>query len=102
MYLHCRKEGEDVMNSLFSSPLFADMALKNSDPNRTRGQPELTLPPLGSSPSESQAPSVRIDHDSGSQVSDLESVPSVVERSSKQGKAPGMKQTIPVWSRRKR
>ena len=105
VYLHCRKGGEDVMNCLFSSSPFAEIAIRNSDPNKTasRGQPVWTLPPLGSSPSESQAPSVRLDHDSGS-VSDLESVHSVVERSSnKQGKGgPGMKHTVSVYSRRKR
>eukprot|EP00578_Thalassiosira_sp_NH16_P017216 CAMPEP_0181108218 /NCGR_PEP_ID=MMETSP1071-20121207/17513_1 /TAXON_ID=35127 /ORGANISM="Thalassiosira sp., Strain NH16" /LENGTH=237 /DNA_ID=CAMNT_0023191807 /DNA_START=28 /DNA_END=741 /DNA_ORIENTATION=- len=66
VYLNCRKD-QNVIDSLFSGPLFAEISLRNAGRGMSDG-PVLTLPPVGT-----------IDHDkngASGDVSDLESVPS--------------------------
>ncbi|KAL7538987.1 hypothetical protein ACHAXR_008933 [Thalassiosira sp. AJA248-18] len=78
------KDGEDVFGSIFSSPIFAEIALRNCDREVSDG-PILTLPPVGI-----------LDHDkSGGDVSDLESLHSSSSKLMVDHK-------LPVYSRRKR
>ena len=70
VYLHFRKCGDEVMKSLFSGPLFAEITWRNCNKEVT-GEPVLTLPSVGIS-----------DHDK-CDVSDLESLPSVERRQPK-------------------
>mmetsp|Transcript_31256 Transcript_31256/g.56703 ORF Transcript_31256/g.56703 Transcript_31256/m.56703 type:complete len:239 (-) Transcript_31256:90-806(-) len=82
VYMQCRKDGDDVMNSLFSGPLFAEIAWRNCDREMSDG-PVLNLPPVGT-----------IDQQSGD-VSDLESLHSSASKLMTDHKQP-------VYSRRKR
>ncbi|KAL7552374.1 hypothetical protein ACHAWF_015609 [Thalassiosira exigua] len=83
VYLHCRRDGEEVMKSIFSGPLFAELTWRNCDREKGPIKNDLTLPPVGS-----------IDHDKSGEVSDLESAHSSASKL--------VESKHPVYARRKR
>jgi len=62
VYLQCRREGKEALNSLFSGPIFAEISLRECDRETTDG-PVLNLPPVG-----------MIDRPKSGDVSELESL----------------------------
>lgn len=94
VYMHCRKNGDsDVMNSLFSGPLFAEITWDNCNKEILDG-PVLNLPPVGTIDNE---------NDKSGDISDLESLHSSASKLLPSGR-PHTPQRVVMFSntRRKR
>lgn len=82
IYLECARD-EEVANGLFSGPLFAEIALRNCDRERSDG-PLLNLPLVGDV--------MNVDHDG--EVSDLDSLHSSASKLMPERKQAGRKQAL--------
>ena len=84
VYLQCRKNGDaDVMNALFSGPLFAEITWNNCN-REVLDDPVLNLPPVGT---------IENENDKSGDVSDLDSLHSSASRLLPPGRPPGRPHT---------